>query len=89
MMNGTEMMECMEAMGAMGMWPMGWIMGLFWILLFGLLIWGLYRLFTAVGTTTDAPTASRETPLETLQRRYAEGALSTEEYEERKEVLSS
>lgn len=26
----------------------------------------------------------RETPLETLQRRYAEGEISTEEYEERK-----
>lgn len=36
---------------------------------------------------TPSPSEPRETPLETLQRRYAEGVLSTEEYRERKERL--
>lgn len=87
MMNGAEMMECMSAMGSMGMGmgPMGWAMWLFWILLIALVVWGFYRLIT----TSSASTPSRETPLETLQRRYAEGALSTEEYEERRHTLSS
>lgn len=59
-------------------------MWLFWILLIGLVVWGLVRLFT----TRGASTPSRETPLEMLQRRYAEGAVSAEEYEERKRTLS-
>lgn len=61
------------------------MMMLFWILFIALVVWGLYRLFA----TSGASTSSRETPLETLRRRYAEGALSTEEYEERKRILSS
>lgn len=69
-------------MGPMGV--MGWAVWLFGILLIGLVVWGLYRLFT----TRDTSTPSRETPLEALQRRYAEGELSTEEYEERKRTLS-
>lgn len=84
MMNTQEMMDCMSMMG-----PMGWAMSLFWILIFGLLIWGLYQLFSAGGAATDASPSPRGTPLETLQRRYAEGEITTEEYEERKQVLSS
>lgn len=83
-MNGTEMVSCMDGIGMMG-FPMGLGMGLLWILLIGLLVWGLYRLFPETGTLRS----SRESPLDTLQRRYAEGEISTEEYEERKEVLSS
>lgn len=60
------------------------LMWLFWILLIALVVWGLYRLFT----TRDASAPSRGTPMETLRRRYAEGALSTEEYEERRRTLS-
>ena len=77
MMNGQNMMDCMGAMGAMG-----WATLIFWILLIALLAWGLYRLSTTSGSS------ARETPLETLQRRYAEGDISTEEYEERKRTLS-
>lgn len=79
MMNGQEMTDCMGMMGAMG-----WAMWLFWILLIALVAWGLYRLFTT--RRSEAPI--RETPLEALQRRYAEGELSTEEYEERRRTLS-
>ncbi len=77
MMNDGGMMDCMMGMG--------WIMGLFWILLIALVAWGLYRLFTTRGSSTSA----RETPLEALQRRYAEGGLSTDEYEERRRTLQN
>ena len=79
MMDGQNMMDCMGAMGAMG-----WAMWLLWILLLALIAWGLYRLFATSGSSAPA----RETPLEALQRRYAEGEMSTEEYEERKRTLS-
>lgn len=72
------MMECMSTMG-----PMGWVMGLFWLLLAALIVLGLYRLLTP----RDESTPNRESPMETLRRRYAEGELSTEEYEERKRKL--
>lgn len=82
MMNGTEMVSCMDGIGMMG--PMGLGMGVLWILL-GLLVWGGYRLIRASETTGS----SKDSPLDALQRRYAEGEISTEEYEERKETLSS
>lgn len=82
MMNGTEMV-CMDGIGMMG--PMGLGMGLLWILLLGLLVWGVYRLIRANETTGS----SKDSPLDALQRRYAEGEISTEEYEERKEILRS
>lgn len=37
--------------------------------------------------TSQSPNASAASPLEILQRRYASGDISTEEYEERKARL--
>lgn len=84
MMNGTEIMDCMNGLGMMG-FPMGLGMGLLWVLIIGLLVWGLYRLLS----TRDTTISTRESPLDTLQRRYAKGEISTEEYEDRKGILSS
>lgn len=78
MMNGQEVMECTSMMG-----PMGIAMWIFWILLTALIGWGIYHLIVERGGSTR----NRESPVETLQRRYAEGGLSTEEYEERKRNL--
>ena len=84
MMDGQSMMDCMGMMGGMG-----WVMMLFWALLLALVVWGLYRLFTTRGGDRGASAAPRrETPMEALQRSYAEGKISTEEYEERKHKLS-
>lgn len=83
-MYGTEIMNCMNGIGMMG-FPMGLGMGLLWILIIGLVVWGLYRLIS----TGDSMPSSRESPLDTLQRRYARGEMSTEEYKERKEILRS
>lgn len=60
------------------------LMWFFWILLIAFVIWGLVRLFTT--RRPEAPT--HEAPLEVLQRSYAKGEISTEEYEERKRALS-
>lgn len=61
------------------------MMGLWWILLLLLLIAiGGYFVRQQSGPTRSSP---RETPLEALERRYAEGAISTDEYEERKQKL--
>jgi putative membrane protein len=62
-------------------WGMHLFWWLFWIVLIVLIFWlsGPLARNTARG--------SRETPLEILQRRYAAGEISTEEYEERKSRL--
>lgn len=65
------------------MWGMHWLWWIIWILLIGGLAWVLVR---SQRKDSGAP-PSRESPLEVLQRRYAEGELSTDEYEERKERL--
>ncbi|WP_263790022.1 SHOCT domain-containing protein [Salinibacter sp.] len=59
----------------------GW--WIIWILVIVGVVWAINR--AQEGSTSSRP--QRETPLETLKRRYAEGELSTEEYEERKERL--
>ena len=62
------------------------MMGLWWILLITLAL--------AIGgyfvrqQSNPARSSARETPLEALERRYAEGEISTEEYEERKQKLT-
>lgn len=65
------------------------MMGLWWILLIILaLAVGGYFVRGSSGPAQFSPRPSRhETPLEALERRYAEGEISTEEYEERKQAL--
>ncbi|MCS3659976.1 SHOCT domain-containing protein [Salinibacter ruber] len=59
----------------------GW--WIIWILVIVGVVWAISR--AQQGGTSSRP--QRETPMEALKRRYAEGELSTEEYEERKERL--
>lgn len=61
-----------DGWGFLGMHVFWW---LFWIVL----ILALFGLFEPVPRRRV-----RETPLQVLQRRYAAGELSTQEYEERK-----
>lgn len=64
--------------------------GMAWLMMIGLLVWvGLIVLAgVAVGrhlrAPTDRPVARphRETPLEVLERRYAEGAIDTAEFDD-------
>ena len=77
----NEMMDCMGGGGCM--MGMHWLMWIFWIVLLALIVWGIVYLLKS--RRDDRP--PRESPAETLQRRYAAGEISTEEYEERKRRL--
>jgi putative membrane protein len=65
--------------------------GVLWIGLIALGIWLLARLFpTGGGNRRDPERAERrETPLEILQRRYARGEITKEEYETVRHDLAS
>lgn len=80
-------MDCMMGMEC----GVGMMLGmlLFLVLLLALVGWGFYRVFRSSrsGPRRDE-TPPRETPMEILQRRYAEGEISADEYEERKRNLT-
>ena len=65
-----------------------WFLGMhvfWWIFWAALLIWA-YRWVISALKRQDSP--KQETPLELLQRRYAAGEMSTQEFEERKARLT-
>jgi putative membrane protein len=74
-------------------WSGGVVMGIFWLLVLVLLIVAIvYAVRMAggrefAGGPSGEPPADRESPRETLDRRYAEGELSREEYERMKSDL--
>lgn len=61
-------------------------MFVFWIVIAVAVGWVFLRMLRDQGVSPFS-TEGRETPLETLRRRYAEGEISTEEYEDRKRRL--
>lgn len=65
-----------------GWWFMG--MHVFWWLFWVLIIIGFVALFTPV----PKQQAKRRSALDLLQRRYAAGEISTDEYEQRRAVLT-
>ena len=68
-----------DGMGFFGMHAFWW---LFWIVL-------VVAVFSMAEVTPKSKTRKRETPLELLQRRYAAGEISSEEYTERKTKLEA
>lgn len=64
-----------------GVWWMHW----FWIIVWIALIAIIIALIARSMSSTDG--RGRETARDILERRYAEGEISTEEYEERKKRL--
>lgn len=69
-----------------GMWGMHWLWWIVWILLILGIVWTIVRASQS-WTPTSRSQPPQESALDVLKRRYAEGKLSTEEYEERKERL--
>jgi putative membrane protein len=67
-----------DGWGFFGMHALWW---LFWIIL----LVSFFSLLTPV--PRDEARRRRQTPLEILQRRYAAGEISTQEYDERKAKL--
>ena len=64
----------------MGMHYFWWM---FWILLIVILVAVLLRRQSGAGSGP-----ARQTPLDILERRYAAGEISTEEFEERRAMLT-
>lgn len=64
-------------------WNMG-MMGFVWIPLVLLCLFFLYRIFD---NSNKGKSFEKESPLDILKRRYANGEIATAEYEERKKAL--
>lgn len=66
----------------------GWLfMGLFWLVLLGVIIYAVVRLLPARhdgSARSNAP----ETPEEILDRRFARGEIEVEKYQEQRAVLA-
>jgi putative membrane protein len=66
-----------------------WIVMMIWMVLFwGAVVVGVVWL-TRGGRSGWSRAEHRETPLEILDRRFAEGDLSADEYHDRREVMTS
>lgn len=61
------------------MWGMHWLWWIFWI--------AIVVLFVVLLARSGTSRTERESPLEVLEKRYAAGEMTTEEYEERRERL--
>ena len=73
-------------MGGFGWW---WLMPIFFILFWGLIIWGIVALVRGLsgsrGSDSTPPTV--DSALEVLKKRYARGEINKEEYDEKKHDL--
>lgn len=65
------------------MWGWHWIWWVFWI---ALSVAAIYAIVRFIGDRDRSP-EEHETALDVLEKRYARGEISTEEYEERKQHL--
>lgn len=69
-----------------GMGPIGWLaMGLFWLILLGLILWLVVRLLPGSGDGTDS--SSGEAALEILDRRLASGEIELEVWQAQRAAL--
>ena len=69
-----------------GMGSLGWLgMGLFWLVLLGLIVWLVMRLLPGSGGGTTRHTA--ESALETLDRSLAAGELDTQTWQAQRAAL--
>ncbi len=69
-----------------GMGPLGWLaMGLFWIILLGLIVWLVIRLIPG---SNDRPTCpSGEPAMEVLDRRLTGGELDVQTWQAQRSAL--
>ena len=69
-----------------GMGPLGWLgMGVFSLILLGLIVWLVMRLLPSRGDWTTRHTS--ESALETLDRRLASGELDTQAWQAQRAAL--
>ena len=87
-MNIAQAVPLADSWGMHGDVGAGWwivmmaVMLLFW----GAVIFGVFWLIRGVARGGSSP-ADRESPVEILERRFAEGELTEEDYRARREVL--
>lgn len=66
-----------------------WNMFGMWMIWFPIIVICVFLLTRFLNNSNKSNTLERETPLDILKKRYANGEISTEEFEERKKVLAS
>ena len=72
--------------GRGGMGSVGWLgMGVFWLVLLGLIIWLVVRLLPGSGSGTTRSTG--ESALEILDRRLASGEIDTQAWQAQRAAL--
>ena len=77
-----------------GGWGWGWmtLMMVVMVLFWAAIIFGIFWLFRSAargGVGPEEPAVTKESPVEILDRRFAEGAITADEYRSRREVLVS
>jgi len=78
----------MMGSGMMGGFGWGWYMPIIMIIFWGLVIWGIVALVRGVSSPSSTGSyAPADSALEILNRRYARGEITKQEYEERKKDL--
>lgn len=60
----------------------GWFVWFLLLILIGLIVWMFLRSASVRGTPSGSSPPKQETPLEILQKRYAQGEISRQEYEQ-------
>ena len=91
-MSITQTLPLADAWGMHGDVGAGWwivmmvLMVLFWGAIIAAVVW-LIRGVTRSGSTSGERLVSRESPVEILERRFAEGEITAEDYRARREVL--
>jgi putative membrane protein len=64
-----------------------WNMGIIWVIWVPLVLFCVFFLYRILDNSNKSKPSERESPLDILKRRYANGELPTAEYEERKKTL--
>ena len=70
----------------MGWWWFGGWMMFLWIVIIGLIVWGIVALTRRGSTSTRDD--RRESPLDIAKRRYAKGEITKEEFDRIRKDLS-
>ncbi len=73
--------------GMMGGFGWMWLMPIFFILFWGLVIWGIVALVRGLSESRGYDSSKADSALEVLKKRYARGEINKEEYEEKKKDL--
>ncbi|HEY4618563.1 MAG TPA: SHOCT domain-containing protein [Flavobacterium sp.] len=66
-----------------------WNMGMMWIIWLPIMVFCFIFLYRFFDNTNKNRYSEKESPIDILKRRYANGELTTAEYEERKKALGS